>query len=236
MSIVAAQAVLSIRSGGLSVAERFVLLAYAVHARQPDDDEAPLEAWPTAPTVAAETGLTREHVQRCLNVLKDKGLLRQTGAKRGRANVYQVSLRRIGALKEQRSEITPTSDVRSLRLVMSDHTEREGEPEGEPEAPVVPAGDRFAEFWEVYPKRVAKVAAQRAWAKALKRATAAEIIAGAVAYRDDRNRTSQFTAHPATWLNGGRWDDEPIQKGRPTVSASGAGEPEDDHFRAGGNW
>lgn len=134
MSTTASNAVLAIRGNSLTVAERYVLLVFAVHARQPDDPDAPLEAWPTAATVAAETGLTREHVQRCLASLQGHGLLRQTGRKRGRANVYQVSLRRIQHLGSGapvvEPQITPTSDVRSHLSVISDHTEQEGEQEG----------------------------------------------------------------------------------------------------------
>ncbi len=68
----------------------------------------------------------------------------------------------------------------------------------------------FDEFWNVYPRREAKATARKAWEKAVKRARGEEIIAGAVRYRDDPNRDAQFTAHPATWLNGDRWLDEAL--------------------------
>ena len=29
-------------------------------------------------------------------------------------------------------------------------------------------------------------------------------------YADDPNRVEAFTAHPTTWLNAGRWNDEPL--------------------------
>ena len=67
----------------------------------------------------------------------------------------------------------------------------------------------WLKFWSVYPRRVGKAAAQKAWAKALRSATAADIIAGAERYRDDPNRSAQYTKHPTTWLNQGCWDDEP---------------------------
>lgn len=65
-------------------------------------------------------------------------------------------------------------------------------------------------FWSVYPRRVGKAAAAKAWAKALRSATAADIIAGAERYRDDPNRSAQYTKHPTTWLNQGCWEDEPL--------------------------
>ena len=66
----------------------------------------------------------------------------------------------------------------------------------------------FARFWDAYPSRKGKRAAQLAFAKALKRGTADAIVAGAERYRDEPTRDPQFTAHPATWLNQDRWLDE----------------------------
>lgn len=80
----------------------------------------------------------------------------------------------------------------------------------------------FNAFWDTYPRKVAKGAARRAWAKARLRAEAETIIAGAERYRDDPNRTDEYTAHPATWLNGDRWLDEalPARTGRAEAKAT----------------
>jgi hypothetical protein len=66
----------------------------------------------------------------------------------------------------------------------------------------------FDEFWEIYPRKTAKGSALKAYEKALKKASAEVIIAGAKKYRQDPLRKPDFTAHPATWLNGERWLDE----------------------------
>jgi len=68
----------------------------------------------------------------------------------------------------------------------------------------------FEDFWSVYPRRVAKIAAYAAWRKSLLLTDAGTIIAGARAYADDPNRQEDFTAHPASWLNAGRWEDDPL--------------------------
>ena len=68
--------------------------------------------------------------------------------------------------------------------------------------------DRFEEFWAIYPRRVAKQAAIKAYRKALKLATAADIIAGARRYAAERQgQDMAYTKHPGTWLNGGCWAD-----------------------------
>lgn len=74
----------------------------------------------------------------------------------------------------------------------------------------------FDEFWLTYPRKQAKQAARAAWSKALKRASASAIISGAMRYRDDPNREPEFTAHATSWLNAGRWDDEPLPARRAT--------------------
>lgn len=64
-------------------------------------------------------------------------------------------------------------------------------------------------FWEAYPRKAGKIAARRAWDKALRAGhDPAAIVAGARRYAADPNREDQYTAHPATWLNAGRWEDE----------------------------
>ncbi len=77
----------------------------------------------------------------------------------------------------------------------------------------------FSEFWSVYPRHVAKLAAIRMYKRALKKTAPATIIAAARRYASERAGQDQaFTKHPATWLNGGCWDDESApSKQRPGV-------------------
>jgi len=72
---------------------------------------------------------------------------------------------------------------------------------------------RFSEFWSAYPKRIGKGAALKAWKK-LKPSTdlCARITAAIATQRQSdqwRKGDGQFIPNPATWLNQGRWDDEP---------------------------
>jgi hypothetical protein len=78
-------------------------------------------------------------------------------------------------------------------------------PIGKPGA--VPDG-LFDEFWEVFPSSRDRKAAERAFAKAIKRAAPGVIIAGAQRYRDDPHRDPTKTKYAAGWLNGDRWEDD----------------------------
>ena len=87
------------------------------------------------------------------------------------------------------------------------------------------APDLFAEFWTAYPRKVGKDAARKSWAKAVKRADPQHIIAAALRFRRDPNLPADrgFIPHPATWLNQGRWDDEPLpERSNGTKAPSGA--------------
>lgn len=70
---------------------------------------------------------------------------------------------------------------------------------------------KFTRFWSVYPKRVGKQAAQKAFAKAI-RVTDIETILSAVEKQKKCDQwtknNGQYIPNPATWLNQGRWEDE----------------------------
>jgi len=75
----------------------------------------------------------------------------------------------------------------------------------------------FEKFWDAYPRHVAKGAARKAWVKATKTTDPDVVIAAVKRYADDKTRDPQYTAYPASWLNGERWTDEappPASNGR----------------------
>jgi hypothetical protein len=84
---------------------------------------------------------------------------------------------------------------------------------GKPSIPIpepIPLNNMFDIFWTTYPRRIAKQNAVKAWQKAIKTVDPDVIIAGAEKYAVAvQGKESQFIRHPATWLNGGCWDDEP---------------------------
>lgn len=70
---------------------------------------------------------------------------------------------------------------------------------------------QFEEFWNLYPRKIAKREARLAYALAVKLTTVEDIHNGVKRYAGwiDRNdEPNQFIKHPATWLNKGCWSDE----------------------------
>lgn len=70
--------------------------------------------------------------------------------------------------------------------------------------------DAFDAFWAAYPLHVGKRAAVRAFAKVCTTTSVEAIVAGARRYAADPNREDGFTAHASSWLNAGRWTDDPL--------------------------
>ncbi len=66
--------------------------------------------------------------------------------------------------------------------------------------------DLFKEFWDNYPRKTDKAKAFRAFKSALKRAKFEDILAGAIAYRNDPTRKPDYTKYPASWLNADSWE------------------------------
>lgn len=68
----------------------------------------------------------------------------------------------------------------------------------------------FTEFYASYPRKVARRDAEKAWAKLSpdERAKALQALPQHIRYWDVRGTEKEFIPHPATWLNGARFEDE----------------------------
>ena len=104
-----------------------------------------------------------------------------------------------------------------------DEGEKEGENEVENECspPIAPKGaSTFDRFWKVYPKKVGKDAARRAFARA--KVPVETLIAAVEEQKASEQWTrdnGQYIPNPATWLNQGRWQDE-LETARPKGAPS----------------
>lgn len=69
--------------------------------------------------------------------------------------------------------------------------------------------DRFDDFWAVVCRKVGKGQARKAWKAATKKADADRLISAMRAFtKSCEGKDEQYIPHPATWLNGERWDDQ----------------------------
>ena len=76
-------------------------------------------------------------------------------------------------------------------------------------------------FWAVWPRRIAKAAAEKAWCKlANSPGVADRIIAAVRAQLPALSKDLQFCPYPATWLNEKRYEDDPAEAWRPATLPS----------------
>jgi hypothetical protein len=74
----------------------------------------------------------------------------------------------------------------------------------------------FEKFYAMYPRKVGPDAALKAWKAAVRKATPSDILAGLERQMPAlRAQETTFVPHPATWLNQGRWKDEPSTPASP---------------------
>jgi len=67
----------------------------------------------------------------------------------------------------------------------------------------------FEAFWQAVPVKVGRATAERSYAKAVEKTDPALILSAMKSYAASRlGQDPKFTAHPATWLNAGRWADD----------------------------
>lgn len=70
-------------------------------------------------------------------------------------------------------------------------------------------GQFFSAFWEMYPRKVSKGSAEKAFAKALKLARPDDIMFGLSQQLPSMTaKEKQFIPHAATWLNAKGWENE----------------------------
>jgi len=101
------------------------------------------------------------------------------------------------------AEVTSPSAVSAVSASATDYKIKPKTPAAQPPG--------FDEFWQAYPRKVAKIEARKAWAKAKER-PALEVILSALEAQKKSDRWTkdggQYIPNPATWLNQGRWSDE----------------------------
>lgn len=83
----------------------------------------------------------------------------------------------------------------------------------------------FEAWWPHYPRKVGKQAAVRAYRAVRKAGAKPDVLVSAVQQHAARwkiQRTeTRFIPHPATWLNGGRFEDDPVEAIPSSAAGSG---------------
>jgi hypothetical protein len=75
--------------------------------------------------------------------------------------------------------------------------------------------ETFETFWALYPKKVAKADALKAWKQVLKNKTADDMIGLTKAYSESKLPEMTYIPYPASWLNKGLYEAVEMQENKP---------------------
>ena len=121
-----------------------------------------------------------------------------------------TSTDRVKRFRERSRNVTETVSETAPDTYTETETETEIKKENPKEKKSRSASSaEFDRFWVVYPRKVNKGLAMRAWEKAASKAAPALIIAAVEAWKLSKDFPEPaFIPHPSSWLNGERWSDE----------------------------
>lgn len=119
------------------------------------------------------------------------------------------------------SQVRSDSDRKSSPETETDKRTKSKPSISAADRPPQPGSDQdpdFTAFWVAYPRKVGKGQARKAWRSAVvgKPGDPKVIIAAAEQFGAScraKGTEQQFIPHPATWLNGERWGDDPGERG-----------------------
>lgn len=205
------------RKSGATVAEVIAVWATALEAASMADERGnPGEL--DCEAIDCALGIADGVTESILGAMAQRGLFDEDGRitawhkrqpKREREN--DNSTERSRAFRDRQRHATPCNAMQRTET-----PREEKRREVNPPTPRKRGGDDepagFEDFWSAYPRKVSKPQAQKAWRKLNPDTQALSAILAGL----ERDRRSdqwlrdggQFIPHPATWLNGRRWEDE----------------------------
>jgi hypothetical protein len=202
---------------------RLVLLSIADHQGE-------LGAWPSIETLAKMVNSSPRSVQRDIQDLIELGELVvefRSAPTYGpyKANRYFVNLpgvtdgvsevtKTAPEVTDLESEVTESaSEVTAVGVLTLNRTLKE--------TLTKEVDESFETFWNLYPKKVAKADALKAWKQVLKKKTADEMIGLTKAYSESKLPDMTYIPYPASWLNKGLYEAVEIVDNTPTEFKTG---------------
>jgi hypothetical protein len=192
------------------------------------DHQGELGAWPSIETLANMVNSSPRSVQRDIQDLIELGELVvefRSAPTYGpyKANRYFVNLpgvtdgvsevtKTASEVTDSESEVTESaSEVTAGGVLTLNRTLKE--------TLTKQADESFETFWNLYPKKVAKADALKAWKQVLKKKTADEMIGLTKAYSESKLPDMTYIPYPASWLNKGLYEavenDKPAPASKP---------------------
>ena len=196
---------LAMKQKGLKPAAKIVLYWLADHHNSETG-----KCFPSLKTLASECEMDVATVKRHLKHLEDMGIIHRH--QRHRENGSQASTQYTLQMIEPLAQNAPPPSAKCANPLAQKRTPHNLVNNNlgiKPKDIAHSEHDRFDDFWSEVPRKIGKGQARKAWNAAVKKTDAETLIAGIRRFAaEKRGHDPQFIAHPATWLNGERWEDD----------------------------
>jgi predicted transcriptional regulator len=161
--------------------------------------------------IERQTTLGRYAINEAIRVLTDKGWLRTERTKKengqfGPTSFHILDPEAVDSVADDssagHSTMEQPTDIKNTNY-LEKTKDKEKHLEG------------FDEFWKLYPKKVAKADALKAWNKATKTKTADELLKLTKAYAEGKLPEDKYIPYPASWLNKELYESVELAEAKP---------------------
>jgi predicted transcriptional regulator len=161
--------------------------------------------------IERQTTLGRYAINEAIRVLTDKGWLRTERTKKdngqfGPTSFHILDPEAVDSVADDssagHSTMEQPTDIKNTNY-LEKTKDKEKHLEG------------FNEFWNLYPKKIAKADALKAWGKATKTKTADELLKLTKAYAEGKLPEDKYIPYPASWLNKGLYESVEVAEAKP---------------------
>ena len=152
--------------------------------------------------IERQTTLGRYAINEAIKVLTDKGWLRTERTKKyngqfGPTSFHILDPEAVDSVADE-SSVGDSTMEQPTDNKNTNYLENTKDKENHLES--------FETFWLLYPKRIAKADALKAWKQAIKKKTADELIELTKAYSESKLPDMTYIPYPASWLNKGLYE------------------------------
>jgi predicted transcriptional regulator len=161
--------------------------------------------------IERQTTLGRYAINQAIKVLTDKGWLRTERTKKnngqfGPTSFHVLNPEAIDSVADDSSAGHSTME-QPTDIKNTNYLEKTTNKEKHLEV--------FDEFWKLYPRKVGKADAVKAWNKAIKNKTANELLELTKVYSEGKLPDETYIPYPASWLNKGLYESVEVAEAKP---------------------
>jgi hypothetical protein len=169
-------------------------------------------AWPSISTLARYANASERSVKRDIQELVQLGELKvelqnAPTHQQYKTNLYWITIGSGVTAQVSRGDSSGKSGVTPVGTQNINITIKEPS--------IETSNNLFEEFWKLYPKKIAKADALKAWNKAIKVKTAERLLELTKAYAEGKLPDQTYIPYPASWLNKGLYESVEVAEAKP---------------------